>query len=177
MAGTDELIEQRTLVRLEYFRRRGENAPNFKARLTLPNFQPPIRAYFHNAGLAGAFPVKAGDYVELEAKGHLVETIDKLDVSKYLWILAAIWGKEGAKMIDFFGYHGIQRWPGNPCIDSFATANGVIAPRETTSLDEKEVTCEDGAIVLGVEGPYRRTTKSLAYYMNHFPAIHGLSIH
>ena len=177
MTDTYKSIEQRTFVNLEYFHRRAENAPNFKARLTLPNFQPPVKAYLHNSGLAEAFPVKEGDYVELEAKGHLVETIDKLDVSKYFWILAAIWGKGGAKMMDLFGYHGIKEWPGNPCIDSFATANGILVPRETTSLDEKEITCGDGSIVIGREEQYRRTTKDLADYMSHFPTIPGLGIH
>lgn len=139
----------------------------FVARLNFSIEVPRIRSYVHEAGISEAYGSK--DPV-LEARNHLLEILErnreKLRVFNY--VLAAIWGDNGTKFIDFFGYNGINRWPGNPDVSAFVSRNGIYVPQTQT-------TCGDTLIVLGEEEKHRRTRSSLDDYMNNPPYIPNLN--
>jgi len=127
-----------------------------------------VRAYLHNFGL-GVF----GDLKDLKwpieaAETHLMNTLGKLiakgDTKKYSYMLAFLWGNAGAKMIDWFGYSGIEEWPGNPEVSAWVTREGIMVPRKNL-----EIACGDGLIVLGEEERYRRRTRSLKEYLERSP--------
>ncbi len=137
-------------------------------------FRPPIRAYIHKAGLYEAF---GPEYPRLGAEDHLMEVLNehKKRLQKYVFLLAALWGKikekdppKATKMIDFFGFYDIDNWErSNPDIDLFVMKEGIIIPE--TSI------CEDTLIVFGREAEFRRKTASLPDYMYNTPELGKLT--
>jgi hypothetical protein len=156
---------------LELLKKAGEASPNFRARLTYDHGPlPPIRAYLHNAGIDEAFDCPKRKTVEAKVEEHLIKTLimNRGIINGADYLLAAIWGDKGAKMIDLFRYSGLGGWPGNPDFAGFVFRNGVYMP------EKRELTCGDTLIVLGQEERYRRTTKDLKEYVEHSPSIDGL---
>ena len=160
-------------IRIERLKAVGEHAPNFKFRFTyVSGPMPPFRAYLHGAGIE---TFAESQVTELAAKEHLLETLDvnnKL-LEDAVFLLAAIWCKEGDQMIDLFRYADVvPDWkenPGNPdFLDPLVFKNGVYQP------DAKVRTCEDTIIVLGAEGKHRRKSKNLTDYMKRPPDNEGL---
>jgi hypothetical protein len=147
-------------------------SPNFRLRITyaFEELFPPIRAYLHNAGLDDAFKSRRNKPAEFEADRHLLRTLtdNMVILNDASYLIAAIWGDSGARMIDLFRYAGINKWPGNPDVAAFVFRNGVYVPKR------REITCGDTLVVLGREEEYRRTTRDLNDYVEHPPTIDGL---
>lgn len=141
----------------------------FKARMNLPNWEPPVRAYLHDSGV--------GFYKNIwDARNYLLEVLgkDKENVSKYNFILAALWGKTEddskiKKIIDFIALSDIDetRWPGNPEVSAWVVENGVYVPK-------KEITCGDGLIMASEEEKFRRTTSGIEEFKKNYPDMGDL---
>ncbi|MFH0832302.1 MAG: hypothetical protein V1900_01080 [Candidatus Aenigmatarchaeota archaeon] len=130
----------------------------FVARMSFPNREPPVRAYVHKAGLAAY-----GDYPIEGAKRYLLEVLDNYqkECAHYNLILAALWGDNGSRMIDFFGFSNIgKRWDKNPDISAWVIKDGLHIPK-------KEITCGDTLIALGREEECRRFSSNALDYMRY----------
>ena len=161
--------------RSEHLKPTGKLDPQFRYRFTYATDQlPPIRAYFHNAGLGNAFgklPSHQSETVDHKAKKYLV-TILHTEAYRLIehanFLLAALWGDGDDKMIDLFKFTDIQAWPGNPDAGAYVLRNGVYVP------ERREITCGDTLMVFGAEERHRRTTKTLKEYIENPPEIPGL---
>lgn len=141
----------------------------FVARFNFPKLKPPVRAYLHEAGLDAYSTLEIGSVDA--ARKYFLDVFEWQDVSKYQFVLAAMWGKvngvnEPERNIDFFGLSDIDEngWPGNPEVSAWVVKNGVVVP-------QKEITCGDTLIVLGEEEKYRRKCKNMADYSLIIPEI------
>ena len=151
-----------TIENFEEFKRKNKNiSPNFLGSLKyISDELPPLRAYFHNSGLVEAF---GAEKTVINAKKHLLESLIansslSADAS---YLIAAVWGEEGNKMIDLFKYSKLNGWPGNPTVSSFVIKNGVYAP------ERRDITCGDTLIMLGLEEQLRRRTVNVIQYMSY----------
>ena len=134
---------------------------NFIGRICLPDNKPPVRAYVHKTG----FDVYGNSIPEAERhlKQVLKENREELNGLQYM--LAAMWGYEGNKMIDMFGYNGITKWPGNPNIYAWVMENGVFVPVDKM-IPKLALTCEDTSILISKEAEHRRNRNSLADFIS-----------
>src|SRR3989344_2642304 len=117
------------------------------------DFIVPVRAYLHRSG--------AELYGDGEADSHFMNTLAK-NSNKFKelnYAILVLWGdlNNQQKVIDVFGFSGINPWPGNPDVSTLVFRNGIYSPLEHT-------TCGDTLILLGKEEEYRRTTTSLENY-------------
>lgn len=147
----------------------------FKARFIFSDNENPIgRAYVHRAGLDDVFgsKEKVMKYFNQQYDVYLKEKFRDYDFS-----IAVLWGFLGSsktkhKMIDVFGFHGLNRnWPGNPDVSNFVMDNGIFRPLEKTT---DVTTCGDTIMLLGKEEEYRRRTQNLDFYLNHPPILDKL---
>ena len=120
-------------------------------------FIVPIRAYLHEFG--------SEIYRDGEANAHFMNTLAKNPdkFKKFDYAILVLWGDIDKKerVIDAFGFSGINRWPGNPDVSALVFRNGLYSQSEN-------ITCGDTLILLGKEEAYRRKTKSLDdYFRNH----------
>ena len=151
------------MVAIETFDRTNEKAPRFLGRACASFLGLGGRVYFHEAGFDDVY-----DSFQ-DGLNHLgVALINNPVLSEgtdYFW--AGLWGDEGDKMIDFFRWSGVaDDWSLNPGMISFVLRNGVYQP------DDREVTCEDGAIaIIGAEARHRRQSRSLAEYLAEGPNL------
>ncbi len=170
-AGSIEMTIVQKLELFEFFKRKkADVAPNFLGRLTYCSEQlPPLRAYFHNGGLVEAFGEK--ETIE-KAKEQLLDSLVKNIplIGDGIYLIAAVWGENGNKMIDLFKYSHFNGWPGNPTISAFVIKNGVYIP------ERKDITCGDTLIVLGLEEKIRRRTVGVSHYINSPPPIEYVDI-
>jgi len=83
-------------------------------------------------------------------------------IGRFSHILAAVWGDESDKVIDFFGYQGIKNWPGNAGCVPWNVVNGSM-----NILIEH--CCEDAQLMVADEIRYRRSCKSLEDFMANPP--------
>lgn len=155
---------------------------NFIGRINLPGARIPTRGYLHKTGAEAYAPrspqlfarVREGteqidaarDYLQtlLSREGVIPEGIN--------YIIAILWGnEEKEKVIDCFGFSGIEKfphWPGNPEVRAWVLINGVYS--NSTDI-QREITCGDGIIILGQEEAYRRRCTSLEEYIQNPPEI------
>jgi hypothetical protein len=148
--------------------------PRIRARFNAPDWFPPVRAYFHEAGLVQAFQTEAIT-PELNAINHLQDIFRyrKFETKDFKYCLAMVWGDNEDKMIDMIGVKDVPTtpdkldWPGNPEMPIFIFRNGVYQPQEKNL-------CEDGMIVLGEDARYRRYCNNLQQYLENPPEIFGL---
>ena len=160
-------------IRIELIKQVEKNDPNFKAVLTYAgDVIPPFRAYLHGAGIE-AFSkdplpeIAAKDHLfdVLHSNSHLLEGVD--------FMIAALWGNEGKKIVDLFRYADVvSDWndnPGNPdFLEPLVFKNGFYIPSARVR------TCEDSIIVLGAEGKHRRKSRDMEQYMALSPDIEGI---
>ncbi len=157
------------LEKLEFLIRERNDSPNFRKRWTYVSDKlPPVRAYIHEGGLVDAF---TSSQEETEVKTYLIDSLFKNSelLKNGIYLLAAIWGENGAKMIDLFKYSDIKSWPGNPTVGAFVIKNGLYIP------EKRDITCGDTLVVLGSEERCRRKTRSLNEYIEESPKIEGLT--
>lgn len=143
--------------------------PKIEARLNYPDFQTPARVYIHKGGFVEAFGSPPEPRIT-NARNYFIKCFRKVPEGRFDYVLAIIWGREGKPMADFFGYHDIGSWPGNPTISAWVMENGVIAPNDRS----KDITCGDGIIITGLEEIYRRGTKNLEEFVHNPPQVKGL---
>ena len=141
--------------KLENLESRGKNSPDFLARYTFDvSVLPFVRAYFYKPELKEAFFTDEKLSTVNNAKTHLIYALGEnsqcLDLENMKFLLAAVWGKKKDKMIDIFGYSGIDEWPGNPSIQNYVLRNGVYVQ------NTEEKGCADFQIVLLWPIYYRR---------------------
>lgn len=146
----------------------------FIARILIPDWEIPARAYLHGSGLnvfnqrSAEFwkPLSAADYL---AKDVLNGHSELFQPSKYL--IVALFGKEGNRMAEVFGYGDFAEWPGNPTKYRWTFREGVYLPQE------KEDGCGDTDIILGVEEKCRRNPRirDIDEFMRSPPPVEDMS--
>jgi hypothetical protein len=138
----------------------------FITRFNLPNKEPPVRAYLHQAGFKELYGGDT-DKAEFYFLGILDSQHKNLD--NFGYVLATIWGDKDsrAKIIDFFGYSSVSPKE-NPEVHAWVVRDGVTI---RTGLDHSPTTCGDTLIVLGREEEHRRTTKDLNDFMSNPPPL------
>ncbi len=158
------------IEKLELFEKsKARSAPRFWARANMQDMTGfnGIRAYFHEAGIETAF----GNTATLaEGLKHLRSVLvrHRKGLGDADFILAAVWGSQRGKEIDLFKYDNtLSNWPGNPDVSSYRFTNGILKP------EEKQITCGDTLMILGLEEQYRRTTDRLSTYIQTPPRIAG----
>lgn len=144
----------------------------FLARYKLHNKNPPVKGYLHMTGLF-AFREQDGESLTTiyDRAGRFLEEQLEQGREHYKdssFLIAALWGDEGERVIDLFGYHDFQRWPGNPGVQNWVIRDGVYRR-------EQDICCEDMIIILGQEATLRRETRSLDEYMRRDPPAHSKS--
>lgn len=144
---------------------------SFVARVTLPfdDRQKPARAYFHEAGF-DAFGRLDGTPSGVQLGTAYVSDI--LEFHKRLlepagFVLAFLWGSEGRKVVELFGYSA-DDWPGNPDVHSWVFKDGIY------HIAENQISCGDSMIVLGREEEHRRRAPDLKAYMQYPPDVSDL---
>ncbi|MBI2542631.1 MAG: hypothetical protein HYW24_00375 [Candidatus Aenigmarchaeota archaeon] len=95
---------------------------------------------------------------------------DTLYENRYLvgnadYLIVALWGDNGTKIAEVFGYGGISEWPGNPDKYCWIFHDGVYQPEKTL------IACGDTDIALGREEEYRRTTRDIRKFMAFIPRL------
>lgn len=137
----------------------------FINRLTIES--PPLRVYMHECGQE-LWGEKSED-IATRLRGDLGAIIpERISTEDYQFFTALLWGDKSDRMLDLFGYSGLQNWASNPGIDSWVLKNGIIVPSNGKSI---EVTCGEGLVILGREEELRRTTDSLSDYLRVYPEI------
>ena len=136
----------------------------FITRFNLPIEDPPVRAYLHQAGFKEVFEGK----IEI-AKSYFLGIFDSQhkNLDNFGYVLATIWGDNGSKIIDFFGYRP-TRPEENPEVYAWVVCDGAVV---RSGLDHNPTTCGDSLIVLGREEEHRRKTKDLTDFMSNPPPL------
>ena len=140
----------------------------FVARLNFPFEDHPCRAYVHTGGFNDTYH---GCFSE--ARKYLFSVIGPLSIQKDLFsqsdfLLAAIWGSGGDKILDLFGLSDISsKWLGNPDVSAWVFKNGVYQ-------HTPQITCGDTLILLGREEEFRRSRTDLSDYCKSFPHLGDL---
>lgn len=147
-------------------------------------YQPkPTKGYLYNYGVMDAFyndlpvlrdgkQIRSGNgctsagntkrYLE-----HIVIENNKIfDDASFL--IAILWGDDGVKVADVFGYAKTEEWPGNPEVSNWVFRDGVYLP------NPNYITCSNSIRMLGMEENARRGTKSLEEYMKLNPFLGDL---
>lgn len=131
-----------------------------------------FKLYMHNYGLIEAFS-NLSKNVYCNVVDHFQEILENSDFSNYNYLISIAWGNDKNKMMDLFGYSGLDISninKGNPEVASFVFKNGTLVEK----LDHPR-TCGDGLIILGNEELLRRASKSLEEYISSYINIPGLS--
>ncbi len=131
----------------------------FKTKFILPWMNSSARGYVHEFG----YDVWGNKgKVVIEYLSNCLKNMPK-GFMEDDFILAALWGNNGKRMIDCIGLRGIKNnWSGNPEVNAWVYDNGVY-------IITRNITCGDGLIMLGEEEKFRRTTSSLEEYKYEFP--------
>ncbi len=131
-----------------------------------------VRVYVHSSGLEDVF----GQENPIErAKDYFLRTFHEAIRGKsFDYVLSFIWGDNlnGKKVpaVDFFGFTGINGWPGNPDVYSWVYKGGIYSTMESGI-------CGDTLMLLGFEEFYRRMTMNLDQYLRvnpQFPELLGV---
>jgi len=142
---------------------------NIVGRINMPWAK--MRAYIHGCGLPKDFSehqvTKQAYYILDRIETGPITNI-KLDNNGYR--LGIIWkdNKKKMRIIDFFSFSGIDRWPGNPEVKTYTIKS------DTGAIRYEGGACGDGLIILGVEETFRRRTRNLKQYLNTLPQFAGL---
>src|SRR3989344_4406504 len=136
----------------------------FAARYIIPKSFPPVKAYLHTLEMNRAWgPLPASNNAPRHLRDVLMDYQDSF--SGFEFLIAGLWGrndKRGGidKVIDIFGFQKIpsDKWPGNPEVSVLIHEKGSLF------VPQKEHTCGDTLIMLGIEEAFRRTTTSLEEY-------------
>ena len=97
---------------------------------------PPFRAYIHSSS-PPIFSPTANTNLEEEVRKDLHLSLSKnfelVEGSNFL--ITAVWVDEGDKMVDLFGYSGLEKnWLANPEVSFYVLRNGILS-------QEKSMTC------------------------------------
>ena len=180
------MLKNKGVKTLEFNSENKKMKPKIIARFNLPYHTTEGRAYVHEYGL-DSFKYEKDKAIK-GAENHLLDVYNNLDSriignkeKKLSFIIAILWGNNGERMIDFFGYEFVypEQWPGNPEKYSWITRNGILVPETKDQSSHpyvKQIGCEDGSIILGKEAEYRRTTNSLFEYAHYPMPIQGLDL-
>ena len=127
---------------------------------------PSSKVYLHPSGTE-SFNFTGVEFSEiLRATPHMYR-------ANHSYIIAILWGNEGVQMADFFGYSGIEQWPGNPEVSCWVM-KGIKNNSAYTLNRGIDITCGDGTIILGYEEEYRRQTNSLTDFLKEMPDLKEL---
>jgi len=177
---------------IQYVRSREQNSPNIRSRLNVPELSIPGRIYYHNSGIQ-AFRGHLNSDDEIEKNGlsllnkifgrgvdyRCYSNLDPKVFENSKYFIALLWGRTLGpeptlyEMVDLFTFTDIENsqdpknWPSNPEVSAYIFQGGIYLP------DEKQVTCGDGTIILGIEEIHRRTRKNLRDFLVNPPEIPG----
>ncbi|MBD3259096.1 hypothetical protein GF371_00530 [Candidatus Woesearchaeota archaeon] len=164
-------------------------------------YNPPGRLYHHHtAQNVKWFKVGEEDHVYARDGAHkhfeqVIYRTGHLDVSKFVYIIAAVWGdvpdgyshsrEEVGRMIDFFGFHDFdteaegEQWRlQNPSV--FAANFRGTEPlnlgfkwdgERQIFVPENDSHCEDMNFIFGAEAEHRRHTYNLEEYLAEEPDL------
>ena len=102
------------------------------------------------------------------------------ELTPFQSVLAFVWGdktagKRAAAMVDWFADEKTESWPGNPGCFSWLTRDGVVVPAgQEIYTPGRQITCDDGKVILGFEALHRKGSPSLDHYTRCPPVIKGL---
>ncbi|MDP1694142.1 MAG: hypothetical protein Q8L34_01240 [Candidatus Woesearchaeota archaeon] len=112
---------------------------------------------------------KSGDLEKLMQDVADLRHIDGDDIvlpfGRNNYSIVVVWADANKMRHDWFYFHSISQWPGNPSVDVYVFKNKGFLPRE------HQVTCGDSLIMLGIEEQHRKTTKSRAEYLRTRPDL------
>ena len=130
--------------------------------------KPPARGYVHSTG------IEVYDNYVKAAEAHFKQVLKehRAEFLKFQYILAALWGNNGDRYMDMFGYSGITQWPGNPDMRAWVMQNGIFVQRNEI-FSRAPSTCGDTVLFLGIEEDHRRHRKSLEDYISTPPPVHS----
>ncbi|MBU0466364.1 MAG: hypothetical protein KKF39_01665 [Nanoarchaeota archaeon] len=143
----------------------------FVARINMMEETPPVRAYVHRAGfneIFGGDAMNAALYFHDSYTKYLGDNLKEHD-----YAIAVMWGQTGQgkinarektnyRIIDVFGFKGIEPWPGNPDVSNWVMTNGIFTPLEKPT---DITTCGDTLILLGKEESTRRECPNFPLYV------------
>jgi hypothetical protein len=136
--------------------------PEFVGRINLPDKR--VRAYMHVSGTAH----HRGPFDNMgTAKYHLEETLGRYapQMREFDFVLAALWGREGNRMMDFIGLSDIGScWTRNADVGDWTTENGIVQPRQDL-IAPNTIACEDTWLkIFTPEMAYRKSTPDIETY-------------
>lgn len=119
----------------------------------------------HDYGLeAFGFPKKEPRHVASAYLLGILE-IESDEILKPVdYVIAFLWGNQGRRVAELFGFGGVKDWPGNPEVYSWVFEDGVYKP------EERQISCGDSLVVLGREEDQRRKTKSCDEWLCRTPS-------
>jgi hypothetical protein len=138
----------------------------FLDTFTLFGSVKPARIYFHKTGYNEAFGSDAEDNPSLGTGiCHVVDIMEKYrgTLQPADFLISMLWGEDGIRTAEVFGYGDITEWPGNPTVYNWVFRNGVHCP------DQRQISCGDTLIVLGEEEKQRRHSKDFLDYITKPP--------
>lgn len=140
---------------------------NIIGTIYLARHLPPVRAYVHSSCLG----VYGSDqqHTVCGARDHLVEVLvnyPSLKDKNYSVITAVLRaGQQKSRIIDFFGFVQVEKWPGNPQVDVMVFEDSDDSPILLPSPN----VLEDTLVILDQEISYRRATSSLEEFLRLSP--------
>lgn len=128
----------------------------FVGRSLIRGVIPPAKVYLHSNGM-DLFD-NSIDF----GREHVNELIERNPgvFSPADYVIAALWGENGKRVSECFGYGDMGEWPGNPTVYSWVFENGVYKP------EQRQISCGETLVVLGREETFRRTTRDLCDYFD-----------
>ena len=153
----------------------------FIARISVPDWRIPVRAYLHESGIEvyefhkpnnteGERAFLAAAYLGENVLGHVACPSDGELFQPAKYLLVALFGKEDKRMAEVFGYGDFEDWPGNPTKYRWTFRDNVYMP------EEQEDGCGDTDIVLGEEEKWRRTQDDLTTFMLNPPDVGSILV-
>ena len=149
---------------------------DFKTPIT--QTKVPTRIYVHQAGAEvwGRDLNAVKTKFERDFDKHIEKFPETENgVPNFDYMLAVLWGNQGARIIDGFGYKEFDALEGdawrnsNPEISIWNLQNGVFVPK--TSIRGSSAACKDGIEVINGENKHIEHTNSLADFLTHPPEL------
>ena len=125
----------------------------------------PGRLYVHQAGHQLFLGLCEDNYVP--AVNYVLEILgEKIDLFKPAdFVLPILWGDANTPVAEIFGYGDMREWPGNPTVYNWVFRNGVHMP------EERQISCGDTIVLLGIEENHRRNSRNLEEYIMNPPEL------
>ncbi|HLC90928.1 MAG TPA: hypothetical protein VJI15_04105 [Candidatus Nanoarchaeia archaeon] len=151
----------------------------FAAQFSILDIEVPVIGYVHAAGFAEAFPSR-GKKKTGSVPAAIQYTKDFIGGNPRIflgygspvdYLIVALWGDDGVKVIEAFGYEHVepQQWPGNPERHSWVFRDQVHGANIVGK------SCLETDAMLGAEASHRlQYTKTLDEFLRNRPYLFDL---